>query len=452
MKKPLLLILSLFLQLQLLYSQDAIKTLEEKQREIIQYGTETEIANLVASLKKDNATYLNNDLIKLAQISNNAHILTGVFSFFTDLAQTGLETKAIELIQNRYDEQKEVVRSAIDYVGSVKAVEAIKPLQDIIDTEDKSFINSAIRAIGKIAGTDRVSNKQEIVAYLINYYKSGDPIDDDKNALIVSLGEIGSAESVDFIAAIATNADERPFRRMTALEALGKIKDQKGLPAILQGIQDSDPNVRATAVAALGPFTDKKVEDAILEAFRDSFYKTRIAAAKAAGDRKLVSAVPYLRFRSRNDEVPGVREASIKALGQIANAEAISVLIDLFKQKNNPDTIKIISAEMLMTIDAGTYSPEIINSYEEAKQQKQKPLQNGLAKVLSNGKSEDLKNLAKQFLTSTDVVEQSYGLQLAKNNRFSDLADLIKPLTDEKKYGSLARRARETLDALGITE
>lgn len=105
---------------------------------------------------------------------------------------------------------------------------------------------------------------------------------------------------------------------------------------------------------------------------------------------------------------------------------------------------------MLMSIDGAKYSPDIIKSYQEAKQQKQKTLQAGLAKVLGDGKAENLKGLAKDLLSSTDVVELSYGLQLAKNNRFSDLAEMIKPLLDEKKYGSLARKARETLDALGV--
>jgi HEAT repeat protein len=425
-------------------------SLTDKQRDIIRYGTETEIANLIATLKNDKATYLNDELIAIVKVTKNVKILTGVFSFFGEQNKTGLEGRAIEIIKNRYDEQKETVRSAIDYVGAVKAQDALKALQEILDTDDKTFINSAIRAMGKITGSSSEQDKKSMADFLINYYKTKDPTDDDKNAIIYALGETGLSETVDFIADIATNPDERPFRRMTALEALGKIKDAKGLDALLKGVLDSDPNVRASAISALGPFSDKKVEDTILEAFRDSFYKTRLAAAKAAGERQLGSAVPYLKFRAANDDVAAVKEASVKALGQIKSPEAISALVDLFSQKNTPDNVKIIAAEMLMSIDGAKYSPDIIKSYQEAKQQKQKTLQAGLAKVLGDGKAENLKGLAKDLLSSTDVVELSYGLQLAKNNRFSDLAEMIKPLLDEKKYGSLARKARETLDALGV--
>lgn len=422
----------------------------DKQRDIIRYGTETEIANLIATLRKDNATYLNDELITIANITKNVKILTGVFSFFTEQNKSGLEQKAIEIIQNRYDEQKETVRSAIEYVGAIKAQAALKSLQDILNTEDKSFINSAIRSIGKIASSSSAHQKKDIADFLINFYKTKELSDDDKNAIIYALGETGVSETIDFIADIATNPDERPFRKMTALEALGKIRDEKGLNAIIQGAQDSDPNVRASAISSLGSFSDKKVEPLILEAFRDSFYKTRLAAAKAAEERALASAIPYLKFRAANDEVAAVKEASVKALGKIANNEAIAALVELFSKKNSPDTIKIMAAQMLMSIDATKYGPDIIKSYQEAKQQKQKTLQAGLAKVLGEGKSSNLKNLAQELLRSTDVVELSYGLQLVKNNQFTDLEELIRPLLDEKKYGSLAIKAKETLEAMNL--
>jgi HEAT repeat protein len=422
----------------------------DKQRDIIRYGTETEIANLITTLKKDNATYLNDELIKIAQATKNVKILTGVFSFFAEQNKSGLEQRAIEIIKNRYDEQKETVRSAIEYVGTVKNQDALQPLQNILDTNDISFINSTIKAIGKIASSSSIQQKKDIAEFLINFYKTKDPLDDDKNAVLYALGEIGISETIDFIADIATNPDERPFRKMTALEALGKIKDEKGLNAIMQGAQDSDPNVRASAIAALGPFNSKKVESTILEAFRDSYYKTRIAAARAAEERSLATAVPYLKFRAANDEVAAVKEASVKALGKIANGEAIDALVELFSKKNNPDTIKIAAAQMLMSIDASKYSSDIIKSYQEAKQQKQKALQAGLVKVLGEGKAGNLKSLAQELLQSTDVVELSYGLQLAKNNQFYDLEELIRPLLDEKKYGSLAIKAKETLDAMNL--
>lgn len=448
MQGPLLVIL--LLSCLSLFAEDV--SIIDKQRDIIRYGTETEIANLIVTLKKENATYLNDELIEIAKGTKNINIISGVFSFFAEQKVSGLEARAIEIIRNRYDEQKETVRRAIEYVAAVETQDAIKPLQEILETEDKPFINSAIRAIGKIAGNSPVQLKRDISEFLTTYYKTKEPADDDKNAIIHALGETGLSDSVDFIADIATNPDERPFRRMTALEALGKIKNSKGLDAMLQAVTDSDPNVRSSAVAALGPFTGNKVEDTIIEAFRDSFYKTRLAAAKASGERKLASAVPYLKFRALNDEVFAVKEASVKALGQIANTEAIHALVEIFENKNTPDGIKISSADMLMSIDAAKYTTDIIKSYEEAKQKKQKALQSGLAKVLGQGKENNLKGLAKEFLGSTDMVELFYGLQLVKINKFIDLVDLIRPLLDEKKYGSLAIKARETLDVLGIKD
>ncbi|MCX7949966.1 MAG: HEAT repeat domain-containing protein, partial [Treponemataceae bacterium] len=80
------------------------------------------------------------------------------------------------------------------------------------------------------------------------------------------------------------------------LGALQALQVQETLPAILEALRSADPNVRAAAVGALGPFSGSEVDQAILDAFRDSFYKTRIGAARAAGDRKLTAAIPFLRF------------------------------------------------------------------------------------------------------------------------------------------------------------
>jgi hypothetical protein len=52
-------------------------------------------------------------------------------------------------------------------------------------------------------------------------------------------------------------------------------------------------------------------------------------------------------------------------------------------------------------------------------------------------------------LTSGGVVEKSYALDMAINNKFRGLAGEVKELIDEKN-GSLARKAQDTLQNLGV--
>jgi hypothetical protein len=239
---------------------------------------------------------------------------------------------------------------------------------------------------------------------------------------------------------------------MAALDALGKIGDPDGLDAIIEAVSTNDPNVRSTAIAALGPFSGEAAEMAILEGFRDSYYRTRIGAAQAAGQRKLEAAVPYLRYRAENDDVPNVKDEAIKALGAIWNSEAITVLETLFSERKNSDRVRILAGEMLLVNDAALYTARTIVELDDAKTRNQTALYNGFLRILGSGISRDLEALASRFFATGTVIEKSYALDIAVNNNFTSLEEDIRNCLDERRNGaSLARKARTTLEKLGLS-
>ncbi|MCX7655437.1 MAG: HEAT repeat domain-containing protein [Treponemataceae bacterium] len=447
---------SLFLEgrgLSLLYAQskegekeNRASQIEQKRRDTILYGTEEEIAALIPILQKEGVTYLDNELIRIGETTKNVKIQTALFSFFSDANKKGLEKKALEIIDNFYDEKKETVIQALTYLGVRKEQKALEGIKKIVDAEESNLVGPAIQALGSIGSESE--QKEALGRYLREYYETkASEKEEIKNQIVRALGVLKDKSSASFISDIAKNNDERPARRIQALEALQALKEQETLSAILEALRSSDPNVRAAAVGALGPFSGRDVDQAILDAFRDSFYKTRMGAARAAGDRKLIAAIPFLRFRIENDGVAAVKEASIKALGAIESPEAQEVLSQICFTKKYSDPLRIGAAEELIRIDPDRYAEPLIKALEEARKEKQKNLFNGFARVLGTAKTQVIKSLARQFLTSSDVIEKSYGLQMVANNRFTDLADAVRSLTDEKN-GALALRARDTLKKL----
>jgi HEAT repeat protein len=424
------------------------KSLEVQQLETLRYGTENEIAALIQTLKNEGAFYLDNELVVLVQSTKNRIILSGVFSFFGDRAKEGLEERAIRAVKERDDEAVETVLSAIDYLGKVKAQDAIEPLKDVIDRDEPRFMGNAIRALG-LAGKTHKETADNTVEYLIDYYTNRNPGDETRREILVALGELGSGEGVPFLSEIAVSNDERLSLRMAALDSLSKIGAPEGLQPVLTALVSPDPNVRSSAIAALGPFSGQGVEDAILEAFRDSYYRTRISAAKAAGERKLIEAIPYLRYRAEKDEVPAVKDEAIRALGSIGTNETALVLAEIFAERKNPDRVRLLSAEMLILNNADEYAGKMILELDEAKAKNQTALYNGLLRILGSARTSVVEGLARRFLTSGGVVEKSYALDMTVNNEFRDLAAEVKELTDEKN-GTLARKAQDTLQKLGI--
>jgi hypothetical protein len=313
-------------------------------------------------------------------------------------------------------------------------------------------MNSAFRALGS-AGSANKEAAAKVADYLVDYYTNRDPGNDNTRDVIVSIGLTGSANAVPLLIEIASNTDERVPLRMAALEALSKVGDAGGLAAILDCVGTNDPNVRSTAIAALGPFSGDEVDKAILDGFRDSYYRTRRAAAQASRERRLVAAVPYLQFRAERDDVPNVKDESIRALGAIANEEALGVLGNLFAERKNSDRVRVISAEMLMkTASAGNLT-RLIVELDEAKTKNQTTLYNGFLKIVGeaviDGDKTEMENLTRRFLRSGGIIEKLYGLDMAANNDLKNLSEEIKALTEDRNE-SLARKAKRTAEKLGI--
>jgi HEAT repeat protein len=428
------------------YMPASQKTLEEQRLDIIRFGTENEIVSLIQTLKSENIDYLDDALIVMVQNTVNRNILSGVFSFFTERTKGGLEDRALRALENWDIEATDTVLGAIDYLGKLKVEAAIFPLRGLLDIEERRFMNVVFRSLGRIGGG--IPNEaEEIAEYLIDYYTSRNPGEENRRDIIVALGETHSPKGIEFLSEIAENNDERVPLRIAAMEALSKIGDPAGLDAVLSGASSQDPNVRAAAVSALGPFEGSEVNAVILEAFRDSFYRTRIGAAQAAGIRKMKIAVSYLAYRAERDEVPQVKDEAIRALGAIGTKEAETVLSSFFTERKNPDRIRILAAEMLIRDHAEDYAEKLVVELDDAKGRNQTALYNGFLRVIGSAKAPSLEAVTQRFLVSGGVIEKSYALDMAVNNEFRRLMEEVRTLTDPKN-GNLARKAQAVLEKL----
>ncbi|MDR2951912.1 MAG: HEAT repeat domain-containing protein [Treponema sp.] len=446
------LIFLFFIAVFFVHAQD----IEPSRLATLKYGTENEIAALIQSLKNENADYLDNELITLIDNTRNQKIMNGVFSFFGGREKAGLEDRAIRAVEERDEEATETVLSAMDYLGKLKSAKAVPSLMELLNSQEKKFMNNAFRALGRASSSDS-QLADETAEYLVDYFSNRDPGDDNRREVITSLGATGSAKGVPLLIDIVSNTDERVPLRIAALDAISKLGSQSGqdgLDAVLACVSTNDPNVRSAAVAALGPFSGEEVDKVILDAFRDSYYRTRAAAAQASRERKLVAAVPYLKFRAERDEVPNIRDDSIRALGAIANDEAIGILENLFSDRKNSDRVRLASGEMLMKNAAvnANYLSRVIVELDEAKRKNQTALYNGFLKIIGETRLEsgaqDLENVARRLLAG-GVIEKLYGLDIAANNGLKGLETEVKAQMNEKNE-SIARKARQTAEKLGI--
>jgi HEAT repeat protein len=356
----------------------------EKRRDIIRYGTDSEIAALIGTLRSEKTDDFDRDLIEVVESTNNNAILTALFSFFSDRERKGIEKRALSIMRDYADNRNDVVLGAIDYLGKVKSKAALEALTPILDGEAGPFTNAAIRAYGRIASVD---DGDWAADYLIAYFHEREPANETQREIVAALGETGSKNATEFLVSLINNREERYVLRMAALDSAAKIGDTDAKEAVVNAVLADDPNVRSSAISALGAFSGADVEKAILDAFRDSFFRTRIGACEAAGKRKLVSAVPYLRYRALNDEAAVVRDEAVKALGAIGGGAAAGVLEELFTGEKNSDRLRTLAAEMLIKQSPGAYTAKITAALEDAKKKNRTALAAGFERALAAGKS-----------------------------------------------------------------
>ena len=430
-------------------------TADQRRLDILTFGTETEVAALIQTLRTEGDFSLEKELIEIAENTRNRTILAGVLNFFGEAARSGLEERAIRAIQERDFEANETILAAVDYLGRVNAANAVESLQDLIRSRESFFLNNAIRALGRAARGQEESGVTDTAAeFLLDFYRYRNPSHENQREAIVAIGETGSSTGLQFLIDIISSEDENVGLRIAALEAVAAIGNPLAASAVVDAVASTDPAVRSTAVASLGPFSGAAADQAVLDGFRDSYFRTRQSASRAAGQRQQESAVPFLRFRAENDDVPAVRDEAIRALGAVNNSEAMAALDSLFSARGNSDRVRLMAAEMLLQNNANAYGTKVVVEMDEAQTRRQTALYNGFIRILSTAPpSASFEPAARRLIRSGGVIERALALDLIATNEFRHLADEVRELLDERRSNaSLARRARTTLERLGLDE
>lgn len=114
-------------------------------------------------------------------------------------------------------------------------------------------------------------------------------------------------------------------QRVAAVEALGKINDQRVIKPLLAALQSADPSVCAAAISALGQTTDPQVFDRIAGMLRHADGQVRTVAVEALAQFGASRAVESLKPMLR-DPVWDVRRATAAALGKLKDPRAVVAL------------------------------------------------------------------------------------------------------------------------------
>lgn len=270
-------------------------------------------------------------LIKSLQDQNKTVRIASIKTLGKIGPEAASSTSALrKILKSPDDEVREKVLGSLGEIGP-EAKLAIPDLIDILLKDRNADIRSATAsALGSIDRKD-----PSVIAALIAAFK-----DEDANVAGLAALAIGMSKNDAAVPALMeVLEDSNPNLRARSVEALGLIgvKAKEVVPALTQALKDSDDDVRAKASEALGAF-GAEAESAVAsltEALEDRIPVVRANAASSLGaiGPRAIAALPVL-IEKLNDRVEIVGEAIARALGRIS-PEAAPSLLGALADKNS---------------------------------------------------------------------------------------------------------------------
>ena len=421
---------------------ETVNSIIDDRRDILQYGIDDEVIELISKLKTEKENYLDDEILKIIENTINTDLKKAAFDLFL-FTENYNAADAADLILRNYDEEAEgLVLICITYLQEIPEKMRVDTFFELIDVESDAISSAAIQAVGR-------SGYPEYIDILIEYFEDDNFEDFRKPAIITALGELKAKKAVSLLIEILEDTDSEKAWRWNACDALGKIGDPECLNALIDVLNSNDTILRSYAVNALKNFSNEQAVDILIESLRDSFWRVRVSAAKSLGELKIARAIPILIYKAKNDPEKNVKTQAIKALGEIGGNQAFSFLREYFVSEANASPLRLTAMEVLVSSDLKN-SFEIINEVIVSEWEKEdSQILDYTCKTLSMTEEKGLNDLFMLFLSQPDSLNiKIYGIRGIRRNGLSLLKDEIEKLTDESVHRSIRREAVAALDEL----
>lgn len=410
---------------------DRSKDYEKKCNDILKYGLEGQITELIDELTKNQDNRFVDGIYDLFQETKSVAVKEKILDYFTKLKDSCLASYAVEIINDPYDEKNSIVEKCFKYVSEADIKDANPGLVDLVDKEEDAYFTGALSALGETGG-------KEEALFLADYLDRDDLNVSQRQALMRVLGRIKAVETWQKISEIAKDENENTFVRMYAAEAIGAMENPESEDILVELFESNDPNLRTYVIKGISYFNDKKSSDLIIQALRDSQYKVRLEAVSAVGKNRIDKAVPFLIFRCKDkDEQKQVKEKCYSVIADLNTSDGNDYLISVLKDKKIGDATKAkVSAALLEYNHAGT--KEVIELARSAlKSDIQKNLRYALGKEFAKYDRSEFADICAEYIASDDVATQGTGLDIWAKGRYSSVKAAVEEIAKDAEEENL---------------
>lgn len=420
----------------------------EKARQALQYGLESEIAEVLNKIDKQDFESLQEDFVRLFQTTRSAAIREGLFALYQKYENAQLADSAAGVVEDYGTQQRTVIKAALAYLAAVKPAmnsSLREALQRLLTEETAEYGAEAITVLGAIGSEDDA-------AFLAEYFETF-TMDDAKQELIVkqtiaaALEKIHSDNIRDFLLERLEDENENVYVRSSALAGLAQMKNADTVPLLVSFFEKPEPLLREAVMRGIAQFDTAETRALTLQAFRDSSYQVRLAALQAVQKTKQTDAVPYVLYRAKYDPTEAVRLSAVETLTKLNAPEGNTWLKETFCDTKKGEKLRVAILRAVLQEKSSLLNddlePVILPTITDAKQ---KQLRYSFGKEIAKSDSIAVLSIGKAFLQSDDALTKSIGLDMFKTNRSAELRPLVEAIAQDEKQGTLQRRAQRLLE------
>lgn len=396
----------------------------EKNPDIIKYGLETDISDLLETMTKNKDVRFADNVYDLFEETKSDTIREKSLRYFKAIEDPCVEDFAVEILDDPYDEKKSVVDACFSYIQTVKTLEAIPACKKLLESEAEEYFISSIETLGKIGGAGEA-------VYLSKYLDDGDLSLPERQALVRALGNLHADETYETLVDLAENEDENSFIRSYSAEAIGEMKNPDAVEVLVNLFESDDPNLRASVIKGLSNFeNNEKAGKTIIQGVKDSHQKVRNESISAVKKLNITEADDYLIYRAKNDKESSVKKSCYETLAALGTSKGDEYLLSELKNKKTGDNTKLEISKALLANGKG--SKEVASLAEETvDDNRRKQLRYALGKEMAKYQNSDFADVCLKYIQSKDNATTGTGLDIYAKGRYSSCDSVVKDLADK---------------------
>lgn len=294
---------------------------------------------------------------------------------------------------------------------------------------------SAIRELRRIGDPSTLDGLSEVL--------------NDENPLvrgeaIAAFGKIGGEKAVDtVIHALRSDPDTRV--RIAAIGTLSKIKNDRAVTALIEGLQEQDDSIRIAIALRLGQIGNTRAVPELARVLNESQNEKLVRRAAISLGNLGIEALPHLiHFASHTDSLK--RTVAAMGLGRINDDRAVSRLTRLLCDENS--FVRIAAAEALRDTDSTIAVPELV----EALRREDDRMVGGLIiqALETSGDNRAIPSLLEALNSRHINIRASAIVALGQIGDATIVNDLARLLNDESEF--VQQCAIEALANIGTPE